>query len=85
MYFYTNKKDDEKGDFKISEEQGFILDDLYKRYPNQIVIFSFDINTDNPALNSLKEVYNITKVPTLVVNDQTYTIFLSLAQLKDML
>ena len=85
LFFYTNKKNDDKGDYKLSEDQGYILNNLYKKYPDKLAILSFDINTDNPALNTLKELYNINGTPTLIINDNIYAKFMGLKEIEDLI
>jgi hypothetical protein len=61
LYFYTNLDHCEKCII-----QGHILDALFRKYKN-ILIYSFEINIENPALKELKNTYNITQVPALVI------------------
>ena len=85
LFFYTNKKNDIKGDYKVSEDQGFILDNLYRRYGNEVAILSFDINTDNPALNTFKDLYNINSAPTLVIDEDVNTRFMGFEEIEDLI
>lgn len=85
LYFYTNKEDDTKGDYLACEDQGYVLDKVYEWNPEKLGIFVFDVNIDNPALNTLKEAYNITKAPTLIINDVPYEGFRSYGYLIDLL
>lgn len=85
LFFYTNEKKDPKGNLDLSENQGIILNALYKRYPEQISTFAFDINTDNPALNTLKSIYNVNSVPVLVIDGEVYYGFKNFEQLKEIL
>jgi|GEM_PF-928329 len=78
LYFYTNKKNDPKGDWRESENQGYVLDSIgaahnMKGKSTPVYIFAFDINIENPVINYLKNLYNITRVPALVINEHTYT------------
>ena len=72
LFFYTNKENDEMGNSAVSEEQGTFLDSIYNKYGNRVAVFAFDINTDNPALNTLRDMYNIKVAPTLVINGEVY-------------
>jgi hypothetical protein len=67
LFFYTNNKDDPLGNWEACEDQGYILTQL-GRDLNNTHVFSFDINVDNPAVNTLKNNYKIQKVPALVIN-----------------
>jgi len=85
LFFYTNQKDDEKGDYNICETQGAVLDNVYANYGDKVVVFAFDINTDNPALNTLREIYDIQEAPTLVVNGHIYVGYNNYPSIVDLL
>lgn len=62
VFFYTI-------DDKISERQGFIIEDLNEQFDHKIIVLSFDKDyDDDAALNLLKYKFNITIGPTLLVN-----------------
>lgn len=84
LYFYTNDKDDPKGSWRQCEMQGYVLDALYQRYPDKVNIFAFDINTKNPATDILQQLYNITKVPSLVIKEKLYTEYINLATFTEL-
>ncbi len=69
LYFYSNA-----GDCDDCQEQGYVLSYVNKKYP-VFNIYSFDVNIDNPAIKALKQVYNITKTPTIVIDDVVYAGF----------
>ncbi len=61
LFFY------EIGD-DASERQGFILDDLSKVYNERVVVLSVDKDyKDEPIVNTIVEVFNITKAPTIII------------------
>ena len=64
LYFYSNA-----GDCKECEEQGYVLTFVRKKLEN-FNVYSFDVNIDNPALNTLKTRYGITTTPTIIINDK---------------
>ncbi len=64
LYFYSNL-----GDCHDCEQQGYVLSTLHKKYP-KLNIYSFDINIDNPALNTVKRIFKIDSAPALVVNEE---------------
>ncbi len=82
LFFYTNKKDDLKGDHKLSEAQGVVLNAIYQKYGSDVSIFSFDINIKNPAIETLMYIYGITNTPTLVIEDKTYIGFKSIPEIE---
>ena len=63
LYFYSNE------DCGLCEEQGFVLTWLRKNYP-KVHVYSFDINLHNSALTTLKEIFKIDSVPTLVIDEE---------------
>lgn len=66
LYFYSNT-----GDCTKCEEQGYVLSYLHRKYPD-LMIYSFDRNLHNPALDTIVKNHNICQVPTLVINDEVY-------------
>jgi len=67
LFFYSNKKNKEE-----SEAQGYVLDYIYRKYPDKVVIYAFEIDQDTPALNALKEIYNVETAPSLVINEKVF-------------
>lgn len=79
LYFYSNK-----GDCDQCGEQGFVLNYLHKKYP-QLNIYSFDINIDNNALLTVKEVYDVEKAPSLIINNKFYSGFKDKKEIESIL
>ncbi len=70
LFFYSNDED------KCGScgQQGYILSFLRKKYPNlNIHVYSFNSDIDSPAVETLKHYYNITLVPSIVINENTYS------------
>ncbi len=67
LFFYSNQK----GQYKSSEDLGKILDVLVGKNKN-LSVYSFDVNLEGDLMQKLKEKYNITKAPTIVINDKFY-------------
>ncbi|OGI15246.1 hypothetical protein A3K63_04215 [Candidatus Micrarchaeota archaeon RBG_16_49_10] len=65
LFFYSN--DENKG---ANEDQGYILDYIYDKYPDFVVTYAMDVDIDTPALIALKDIYDIETTPTLVVNGE---------------
>ncbi|MCX6742271.1 MAG: hypothetical protein NTX24_03805 [Candidatus Pacearchaeota archaeon] len=77
LFFYTNKKDDPKGSAAGSEDQGLILDQIVFAHNNEgegrkVHVFAFDVNSENPATRALIAKYEITEVPSLIINGEKY-------------
>ncbi len=77
LYFYSNK-----GDCPKCEEQGYILTYIRKKYSN-VRVYSFDINIDNPALNTVKKIYDIEYAPSIIVKSTVYPQFMPLKSLEN--
>lgn len=65
LFFYTsvNKCDD-------CIAQGIVLDQLKKKDPNKYMIFAIDVDSKLGIVNALKVYFNVTQVPTLIVNER---------------
>ncbi len=66
------------------QSQGYILTYLRSKYPN-VRVYSFDITLQDPALDSLKKLYDIKETPSLVVNETPYLRYLSKEELEQIL
>jgi len=85
LFFYTNKKNDPLGDDTQSETQGAVLNAAYNKYGSDVSIFSFDVNINNPAVETLLEIYGVTITPTLVIEGKTYIGLKSLPEIEQYL
>jgi thiol-disulfide isomerase/thioredoxin len=65
LFFYTsvNKCDD-------CIAQGIVLDQLKKKDPSKYMIFAIDVDSKLGIVNALKVYFNVTKVPTLIINEK---------------
>jgi hypothetical protein len=64
IYFYSNS-----GDCPRCKEQGYVLTYLRKKYPD-LRVYSFDITTENPALDTIKTIHGIDSVPSMILPDK---------------
>ncbi len=64
LYFYSN----DKQMCKECEEQGYILSYSRKNY-DEVNIYSFDIGSRNPAVSTIKRIYDVRNVPTVIINN----------------
>lgn len=80
LYFYSN---DEK-ECPECEEQGYILTYARKNF-NYVNIYSFDVHNQNPALQTLVKLYNVSRVPTIVINDNKVEGFVKRAEIIELL
>ncbi len=81
LFFYSNDEGD-RLEYKQSQDQGYILDNLYSRNKDKIAVFSFDINNKNPALILFRDKYNVKKAPTMVINGKIYEGMRGLTELE---
>jgi thiol-disulfide isomerase/thioredoxin len=65
LFFYTSVK---KCDDCIA--QGIVLDQLKKKDPNKYMIFAIDFDSKLGIVNALRVYFNITQVPTLIINEK---------------
>ncbi|MCX8146861.1 MAG: hypothetical protein N3D84_00115 [Candidatus Woesearchaeota archaeon] len=79
IYFYSNK-----GDCDDCAEQGNVLGYIHNKYKD-INIFSFDYNIENPAIETLKFIYNVDSVPTVIINGETYKGFKKANEIEELL
>jgi len=79
LYFYAIKNCDD------CQAQGFVLSFLKEKYPDKIMTFALDKDEDLYSLNLIKNVYNVTKAPTLIINNKKYEGLKDINALKDLL
>jgi len=77
LFFYTNEENDKKGNAKLSESQGYVLNTISKDYPDNVRIFAFDVNIADSGVDELMKSYNITSAPSLVINKKSYNRFMN--------
>lgn len=78
IYFYSNKKCDD------CKAQGIILDSIKKEH-KEIMIFSIDTDINLSTLRLIMGIYNVTEVPSLVINDKTYGGFMNKKEVEEIL
>ncbi len=81
LYFYGNKEYCPE-----CEKMSYVLTYLREQYP-ELRIYSFDTNLDLSAIETLKSIYRIDsrKLPAFVFNDDTYTGFKSVEDMKNII
>lgn len=79
LYFYSIKNCDD------CQAQGFVLSYLKDKYPDKIMTFALDKDEDMYSLNLIKNTYNITLSPTLIINNKKYEGLKDINSLKDIL
>jgi len=78
IYFYA-KECDGCGD------QSFVLTYLKRQYNETLLIFALDADLDEPGIKTVKEYYNVTAYPTLVVNGIVWSGFQKTEDLQSQL
>lgn len=80
LYFYGSKAECED-----CEKTSTVLNHLRGAYPN-VRIYSFDRRLSVSAVNTLAKIYKVEEpYPVLVINEETYTGFLSIDRMKEIL
>jgi len=74
LYFYSRDCDD-------CIEQSYVLDNLKKNNPN-FSAFIVDFNLDEPIVKIIKNVYNVTEVPSFVINERLYSGYQDLGKME---
>ncbi|MEX2017384.1 MAG: hypothetical protein WD876_02835 [Candidatus Pacearchaeota archaeon] len=64
LFFYSN----EAKEAERNEDAGRLLDVVFNRNPENLIIYSFDINLDTILIDDLKRKYGIGTAPTVVIN-----------------
>ena len=68
LYFYSNEECVECGG------QGTVLSYLKEKLKDRLLVFSIDADfSGEPMINVLKQTYNITEIPSIVVEDQVFS------------
>ncbi len=80
IFFYSNNYN-----YTESENQGHVLDYIYDKYPESTVVYAFDVDIDNPALNVFKTLNDVQIVPTVIINDIKYEDFRSRKNIESLL
>ena len=81
LYFYS----DVEGQCEDCSAQGTILSFLKEQFKDRLLIFSIDINVDDPMLSILKKTKNINNLPALVIEEDSYSDLLEQDELKNII
>jgi len=76
LYFYE--------ECDMCQDQGFLLKYFKDKYDN-VFVYSFDFYSSNEAVQNIKKMYNVTKVPSVVINGKTYNEFISKEEMEKIL
>ena len=66
-FFYRNSVDCKKCD-----DQSFVLTDIKNELKDKISIFAFDMDLNITNIELLKEYYNISEYPCIIINEKKY-------------
>jgi len=70
IYFYSK-------DCAKCDDQAFILTYFKQNLGEKMLVFTLDGDLDEPSIQVIKENYNITSYPTLIINGEKYGGFMS--------
>mgnify|MGYP001559254406 FL=1 len=79
LFFYSN--DDEI--VKESEKVGYILDTLKSKYPNKLMIYSFDVNLDQSEIQNEILKYKLKTFPAVILNNMTLPKIKNIKQIEE--
>jgi hypothetical protein len=72
LFFYSNKPEF----VEESKKQGYVLDYLAKKYGyEKVKVYAIDADLNLNTVKALKEIYNITRTPTTIINNIPYVGF----------
>lgn len=54
-----------------SQQQGYVLDSVSERYGSSVLVVPLDYNFDLGIIRILSKQFNVTKAPTIVINEKT--------------
>lgn len=82
LFFYSNENE-----FSFSADRiGSILSTLKSNRGGRIMVYSFDYNLNEDAVNAFKKIYNVTNPNTLVINEKEKIVNLQdLAKIEEFL
>ncbi|RLG12744.1 hypothetical protein DRN73_01715 [Candidatus Pacearchaeota archaeon] len=78
LFFYSN----EERFIDESENTAFILSSFKSKNPSKIMIYSFDYDLDYDSVNELKLKYNISFVPSVLINEKDLIYLKNIMQLE---
>ena len=78
LYFYS----DAEGQCKDCSAQGTILSFLKEQFKDRLLVFSIDVNVEDPMLSILKKTKEVNDLPTLVIEEDSYSGLLEQEKLK---
>jgi hypothetical protein len=77
LYFYTVNNDN-------CIAQGHILDAVQSKY-NLSTIYAIDYDAKNPSVSVIKEIYNISSTPSLVIDEKRYPQLMALKDIETLI
>lgn len=64
IYFYSNERCDE------CNRQGVTLTTFREKYPQDVKVYAFDMNLNDPAVRTLRDLHGVSRAPSIVFNDE---------------
>jgi len=82
LYFYSN----DESECPRCDDQGYVLSFLQDKVGSEkIRLYSFDVRSTSPAVQTLSGLYDVETVPLMVINGEIYNQPLKLAELAKIL
>jgi hypothetical protein len=80
LFFYSNEEEK----LKASEKIGAMLDSIVYGNPD-VIVYAFDVSVENEFVKKLAEKYSVSEVPSVVVNERTYSNLLNVNDINFLL
>lgn len=80
LYFYKRKEE-----CADCDAQSFVLTDMNRELDEELSIFSFDVDLELPSISVLRQFYNVTEYPCMVIEDGLHCGLHNKNQLTDVL
>lgn len=65
VYFYKNSRE-----CGLCDSQAFVLSDLKTKHGNSLSVFAFDTDIPSASIATLRELYNVSSYPCVVINGE---------------
>ena len=75
VIFFIEKEACRKQNPNLCEAQGFVLDNLKRIFEEKLLVFTLHADLKEPSVKALKNYYNITGYPSLVIDGKNYENF----------
>lgn len=83
--FFISKSGCASKNSNVCDDQAFVLDYFKRKFNNKLLVFTLQLDLNEPSIQALKEYYEVDEVPTLIVEGEKYEGFQSTEDLREVL